>query len=498
MRPYATRLVHAAIIALGGMAGYVLFGPFSLFAQSDNTPPKLSNITIESVTATSATITWETDEDSDSLINSGWDKNYGIFRDPNPDKKFHRIIMTNLDASTVYQLRVVSADAFGNQALSGNYSITTKGIVNVKDLDKIPKNEQAIVERAVQAIQQIKSVEGLKTVADTLGETARRVLEAPVIIGTPKIDEVGPDYAVISWATDQESSSVIRYARDADYHAGDDNPFTTETGNDPNERTKDHTVRVEGLSPGTLYRFRVESEGELGLRGISRESSFTTKAELPTISSFRIVKVEADSATLAWRTNIPAAGAVEYKNMGTREVKSAGTPIFATTQVVKIAGLRLGNRYQAMVKAENVVGDKVTSSPLFFTTVKDTSPPVISKVTNDSTLYPTADAKVQTIVTWATDEPAYCEFNFREGLNPNDEPTSLGVEKEPRTSHVQVIVEFLPSTVYQFWVSCKDPSGNQAKSDNFVLFTPDKEKSIIDIILENFQGAFGWVKNIGK
>ena len=33
-------------------------------------------------------------------------------------------------------------------------------------------------------------------------------------------------------------------------------------------------------------------------------------------------------------------------------------------------------------------------------------------------------------------------------------------------------------------------------SEDFVLFTPEKEKSIIDIILENFEGAFGWIKNI--
>jgi hypothetical protein len=31
-----------------------------------------------------------------------------------------------------------------------------------------------------------------------------------------------------------------------------------------------------------------------------------------------------------------------------------------------------------------------------------------------------------------------------------------------------------------------------------VLITPDKQKSIVDVILQNFQGTFGWVNNIGK
>jgi hypothetical protein len=495
MRFDRTAMIQSALLFVGGAAGFVLFGPISIFAQGDNVPPSMSGIAITSLPATSVMVTWQTDEDADSLVNYGLNKDYGIIRDPLTDKKSHKVVLSDLEPSTTYQMRVVSSDAFGNQALSGNYAFTTKGVVSIKELEKIPPEDRAVVEKAIVSIRQLKSVEGLKAVAEEVGETAKRIIEAPVIIGTPKIDEVGATYAVVSWATDQESSSAVRYARGEDYRDGDEDPFTTEAGNDPG---KDHLVRVEGLTPGTTYRFRVESEGELGLRGISRESSFTTKAQLPDISSFRVVKVEADSATLAWRTNIPAAGVVEYTNMGTREVKSAGTPVFATTQVVKVAGLRLGNRYMAVVKAENAIGERVTSNPLYFTTVRDTAPPVISKVSNESTLYPSAEAKVQTIVSWTTDEPSLCEFFYREGLNPNIDPRGLGIEKEPRTSHVQVVIEFMPSTVYQFWVTCKDPSGNETKSENFVLFTPNKEKSIIDIILENFEGAFGWVKNVGK
>lgn len=475
----------------------LLLIPLAIYAQSDGVPPKISNIEIKNIGATSTTITWVTDEEADSEVNYGLDKNYGIARDPITNKKEHRVMMTDLEPSTQYHLRVISQDVYGNQAVSGDYTITTKGVINIKDIDKVPPEERAIVERAVQAVRQIKSIDGLKVVAEEVSETARRELEAPVIIGTPRIDEIGADYVTIFWATDQESGSTVRYARDADYDPNSDEPYTTESG-DPTERTKEHIVKVVGLTPGTTYHFRVESEGEVGLKGQSLDGTFTTKAALPVISSFRMVKVEEDSATLAWRTNIPAAGIVEYTNTQTREVKSAGSPVFASTQVVKIAGLRLGNRYKAIVKAENALGEKVTSQPLYFTTVKDTAPPVISKVSNESTLYPSADAKVQTIVSWGTDEASYCQFFYREGLNPNIEPVGLGEEKEPRTNHVQVVVEFLPSTVYQFWVECRDDVNNQTKSENFVLFTPNKEKSIIDIILENFQGAFGWVKNVGK
>jgi hypothetical protein len=156
----------------------------------------------------------------------------------------------------------------------------------------------------------------------------------------------------------------------------------------------------------------------------------------------------------------------------------------------------LGTQYSAYIYTENAAGDRVTSDELNFITVKDELPPDISKIANESTLYPSSDNKIQTIVSWATDEPAYCQFFYRQGLSPQAEEYSLARELEPRTDHVQVVVEFLPSTVYKFWVQCLDEAGNDSRSDDFVLFTPEKEKSIIDIILENFEGAFGWVNNI--
>jgi hypothetical protein len=472
-----------------------------LFAQSsisgDGIPPKLSNIVITNPTPTSTIVSWETDENADSEVNYGLDKNYGIARDPLPDKKKHKVTIPDMEPSMVYHLRLGSADDGGNQALSGDYIVTTKGVMNSKALDKIPVEERVFVERAIASIKQIRSKEGLEAVMEAVQEQAQRIILPPAIIGNSRIDEVGIDYAIISWRTDQDTGSTVKYARASEYREGEDNPYTTGAG-DETEQVKDHKVRLTGLTPGTTYHFRVEAEGELGLKSQSLDNVFTTKAVLPTILSFRTIKVEEDSAVLSWSTSIPAAGTVEYIDTKSKEAKLVGQPTMASAHTLKIAGLRLGARYSAMVKAENSLGEFVKSNIIYFTTIKDIAPPLISKVSNESTLYPSADAKVQTIVSWATDEPSYCQFFYREGLNPLIEPSGSGEEKEPRTNHVQVVVEFQPSTVYQFWVECRDKANNKTKSENFVLFTPNKEKSIIDIILENFQGTFGWVKNIGK
>jgi hypothetical protein len=89
-------------------------------------------------------------------------------------------------------------------------------------------------------------------------------------------------------------------------------------------------------------------------------------------------------------------------------------------------------------------------------------------------------------------------MTYREGVAGGSEPTIREREViEYNNKHVEVIVDFAPATVYQFWLNCLDEAGNAVQSENFVLFTPIQEKNIIDLILENFQSTFGWVKNIG-
>jgi hypothetical protein len=158
----------------------------------------------------------------------------------------------------------------------------------------------------------------------------------------------------------------------------------------------------------------------------------------------------------------------------------------------------LGTRYVAFVIAENGGGDRVKSNPITFVTVRDREPPLISNVTNESTLFPGSEARIQTIIEWDTDEPSLCLLNYREGIAPGVDPIQLETEDQSYTErHVEVIVDFAPGTVYKFWLNCADLAGNTVNSEDFVLFTPVKEKNIIDIIIENFEGAFGWVKNIG-
>ena len=428
-------------------------------------------------------------------MNFGRRADYGIARDPTNNSTLHEVTLQNLDPSTTYNFRITSSDPSGNQGISGNYTFTTGGFQQIEDIENVTSEEQqAIVGQVTNLLQRVSDPNALEVIQDQLSNRAEDVLRPPSIEGAAQIVEVGMDYAVVAWSTNREAGSQVAYATDAE--------FTTNGGTYPqlqgipDARETEHEVRLEGLSPATKYHFQVQSDDDFGLQGLSRDNTFETKSRLASIQDVQLLKIEETSVTIAWSTDIPAAGVVEYESLDTGELRAEGSPEFLSTHTVRLSDLTLGTTYVGVVKAENEAGDASESEEFVFTTVEDNEPPIIGKVTNDSTLFPGGETRIQTIVKWETDEPSYCSMSFRQGIQEGVEPFSYDPKDEPATEHVQVVVEFQPATVYQFWVECTDLADNTERSEDFVLFTPVKEKSIIDIILENFEGAFGWVKNI--
>ncbi len=480
----------------------LLYLPFSAsvtFAV-DTEAPEISNVKIASTTDNAITVTWETDEDSDSLINYGFQEDYGIVRVPEADKKAHTITLDNLDPGRVYYFRVVSADGEGNQGISADYKVQTTGTPQAMgegQADGQGEGQATPTPQDVQKIQEIiKEIKDPKQLEEILNETVKAIqgiTEDLTIVGPPTVIPETTT-ALVKWTTDREANSTVFFSSTDEYVPGSYVYSQAST----NGVTTDHEVRLIGLTSFTEYHFKVVSTDAVNITGESRDYTFKTKASLPEIRNLRIIKVEENSATLAWDTTVPAKALVEYQDLSTGGQNSKGRPTLATTHQMRIDDLTLGTRYLAFVTAENGGGDRVKSQPITFITVKDNAPPIISNVTNESTLFPGGDSRVQSIVEWKTDEASSCVMTYREGVAGGVEPTVIEqVSISYTDKHVEVIVDFAPATVYQFWLNCSDEAGNAVQSENFVLFTPIQEKNIIDLILENFQSTFGWVKNIG-
>jgi phosphodiesterase/alkaline phosphatase D-like protein len=96
------------------------------------------------------------------------------------------------------------------------------------------------------------------------------------IVDGPRVEGVGPTWAVIAWTTNTGGSTVVRYGTDAN-NLGQ----TAKAPYSDNEKTKaqNHRVHLKNLKPNTKYFFVVDSgQGEgTGTEAKSSVADFTTK-----------------------------------------------------------------------------------------------------------------------------------------------------------------------------------------------------------------------------
>jgi hypothetical protein len=95
-------------------------------APPDVTAPTFSAIASSNITSTGATITWTTNEASDSQVNYGLTTAYGSSSPLNGSLvTTHSVILGALAGSTTYHVRARSRDAAGNLGLSADLAFTT-------------------------------------------------------------------------------------------------------------------------------------------------------------------------------------------------------------------------------------------------------------------------------------------------------------------------------------------------------------------------------------
>jgi hypothetical protein len=93
---------------------------------TDTVAPTISGVQAGSLSSSGATITWTTDEASDSLVEYGTTTAYGSSSTLNSTMvTTHSVALTGLSGSTLYHYRVKSKDSSGNLATSGDFTFTT-------------------------------------------------------------------------------------------------------------------------------------------------------------------------------------------------------------------------------------------------------------------------------------------------------------------------------------------------------------------------------------
>ncbi|HIH86345.1 MAG TPA: hypothetical protein HA304_00365, partial [Methanosarcinales archaeon] len=100
----------------------------------DEKPPDITAVTNGTVTNSTAIITWETHENSTSLVEY-YNGSTSGHNETSDYVKLHEIILANLDPSTTYYYNVSSTDEAINTNTDGEYNFTTADDITVDDIN---------------------------------------------------------------------------------------------------------------------------------------------------------------------------------------------------------------------------------------------------------------------------------------------------------------------------------------------------------------------------
>jgi len=197
----------------------------------DTAPPNISALQATNVSSNSATISWTTNEASDSQVEYGTTTSYGSSTTLNTSMvTSHSQGLSGLTPSTQYHYRVKSRDAAGNLATSGDFSFTT-------------------------------------ATPDTVPPTISAVQASNVLSNT----------ATITWTTNEASDTQVEYGPTTSY--GSSTTLNT-------SMVTSHSQGLSGLTPSTQYHYRVKSRDAAGNLATSGDFTFTTTASAPETVTF--------------------------------------------------------------------------------------------------------------------------------------------------------------------------------------------------------------------
>jgi hypothetical protein len=388
----------------------------------DTTPPVLGGIAV-SAGATTATVTWTTNEPATSTVEYGTTPSYGQQQGSGALATSHSVQLAGLACATTYHYRVRSSDAAGNAATSPDDTFST---------GECPSAGPYSDEFDGGALNT-----DLWRVLDPLGDSSVSVASGQLRIGVP--GGVGHDL----WSDGLVAPRILQPVpnRDLDVVAKFDSPVTTQ-------------YQMQGLvaqgDGANLVRFDVHFGN-----GQTRVFAATFVSGQPTV---RVHSVMPGGAPVHVRmTREGSTWTLRYSHDG---VSWTTATSFGFSLAVTEVGLFAGNAgssppaFTALADYFRVVGDGGPPPP------DDGTPPVLSAITVSA-------GTSSATVTWTTDEPATSMVEY--GTTP-----AYGQQRSSSaltTSHSLQLTGLSCGTTYHYRVRSSDAAGNAATSENATFAT---------------------------
>ncbi len=411
---------------------------------TDIAAPNISAVTVSESQVNYVTITWTTDEISNSTVDYSVSPStaFGSTATSASYVTSHSVTVTGLTPGTTYLFRVKSTDILGNVATANNsgagYTFTATGGTTISDVTKISVNDTT---------------------------------------------------ATITWNTSTDSDSYVTYSANADMVTSSRTGSASLVGS-PYE----HRVTITGLTPGTRYYYFVESTDASANYAKDNNSgsyyTFTTitDTKAPVISAVSVPVTGREAAVVVWTTDEPATTKVEYGSNSTVYSNSTDLDSTLTTfHTASISGLTNNSQYYYRVRSADSAGNITYSGESDFTT--NSNQFVVSFIYGgadvpDKTAPKISNIKIKDIkpfgatVTFETDEDCLAFIDY--GGDSSKLDHTYG--KLTYSRNIEMKLDGLQmGKDYVFKIKAVDKSGNTTTSDQQTFTTTFLTESGIQI-----------------
>ncbi len=487
-----------------------------------------------STTASTATITWETNESSDSFVKYGLKDINEKIASADEISKTHKVLIANLKPSTKYKFKVKSKDEFSNitAASDSDSTFETKPfkIIDVKtdastnsstvtwktniestslveykgekeSVSQVAGDDSKVKDHSVEINDlksataysfKIKSRDKDDNITESEGILSFRTknpntgFEVKPNASKVAEQELTATSAKIAWTTAAPTSSWVEY--------GETTKYGKLAGNDT--LTVDHVITLENLTPGKTYHYRAKGVDADGNEFISADNTFTALVE-PKIVGAPAAKTTNESVVITFKTNTDTDSIIEY-GLTNKYGDSTGSAILTKDHSIEIKNLAQNTTYHFRVGGVDKFSNKVLGEDATFMTNKDTTGPKISDIKSDVLRQTdeTGKEKIGVVLGFTTNEEATSVVEYAEGISMASYNKKTRENTTLNLSHSALIEGLRPATTYHYRIVVKDKYGNTTKSVDKTVLTPKESESVLQKIIKVLENTFSWVQNM--
>ncbi len=442
----------------------------------DTTPPAISNIKASSDQPFGAIVSFETNEPTVAFVSYGVSTKYG---DTIADSNYgtsHTLKMNNLKMGTTYHLLASAADRSGNIGQSADLTVDTKFVS--------------------ESLKDLKTFENISQFQDQLENLIQSVLPSlvPPIITEVKVTETTENAATITWKTNTAAYEGIDYTTSDNYSAKAEKSYDQQSSQTVTKST-DHKMTLSNLESSTSYHFSVNAYSLPGVIGHSSDAAFSTKASKASVEMGNVGNTDFQ---VQWLTKQKTTSVVSYTDNSTGKTEQVTDSGFVQNHAVKVENLTPNTTYLVHVSGYDSDKNLIDGGDLTIKTTRDLFAPVVSNIKINSALLPGQSNLLQTVISWATDEPSTSQVFYDEGVSKSETLSRTVTQDGMAEQHILIVPSLKPSTVYRFMIASTDKAGNITKSPIKTVLTPQQAENVIDVIMKNMQESFGFLQKLGK